>query len=163
MKYKTILHLVLFTLMGLNCKGQDSLRINDSLLVPYIDFDFKPISTESMIFEFPNQDSLQALQDIDSNSIRIYLKGGFTILPDSSKTEEYDPTKYNRDLSFSAQFNLEYIRLGCVQSGHEESYNRIIFEHLDQKHGTAWHKEVRKDAIGLSNYLEEKHQKKPKQ
>ena len=82
----------------------------------------------------------RALADIQQNSAKILVQGGFA------------PIIYSTDKVFFEKYKISYYVFGCVAPENVEclnDYNRTIFEYLDKTFGKSWRTEVRKDAIGL--------------
>ncbi|MBL7807740.1 MAG: hypothetical protein JNN28_08000 [Saprospiraceae bacterium] len=52
---------------------------------------------------------------------------------------------------FEAKFGVTYYYYGCLSPADYclKAYNQAIFNHLNQTHGRAWKKEVRKDVFAL--------------
>ena len=54
--------------------------------------------------------------------------------------------------SFEKDYNVCYVSDGAVYYNSPDSifkYNQIVFKYLDEKYGTKWREEVRKDVVGL--------------
>lgn len=54
---------------------------------------------------------------------------------------------------FEKRFNIKYYDFGCTPPDRKcvTSYNKIVFNHLDQVYGKKWRKKVRRDVIGYSD------------
>jgi hypothetical protein len=52
---------------------------------------------------------------------------------------------------FEAKYGIKYYDFGCISLDKKSiiSYNKVIFNYLDNKYGRKWRKEVRKDVLGL--------------
>jgi hypothetical protein len=85
----------------------------------------------------------QARQDIKRDSVRLLLIGGLA------------PTEVLGQEKFEKRFHITYYDFG--DTGPPEScvarYNRVIFAYLDSKYGNAWRYFVRRDVIGVKDYI----------
>jgi hypothetical protein len=83
-----------------------------------------------------------AKNDIISNEIKLQLGPGYI-----RSFNSYDRT-------FQKKYHLSYTGTGCLRfDAHSclASYNKIIFQLLDARHGQKWRKKVRRDVIGLND------------
>lgn len=84
----------------------------------------------------------RALRDIQAKKPLILLQGGIA------------PVVYTTDKAFESSYKIFYNDFGCVAGDRQEcliAYNKTIFDYLDKTYGKKWRKEIRKDAIGLSD------------
>lgn len=81
-----------------------------------------------------------AINDIKQDSIKLYLAGG--IVPFANSLE---------DNEFEHKYEIEYYEFGCTPPTFEciEEYNKVIFAYLDEKYGSIWRQDVRKDVLFL--------------
>ncbi len=65
------------------------------------------------------------------------------------------PTYFFGQERFEHEFNIRYYEFG--DSGEPERcalrYNRVVFAYLDKRYGNTWRYKVRKDIIGVRNYI----------
>jgi len=95
-------------------------------------------------FDRCNLGARQAKKEIRKGHVRLLLIGGIA------------PVYYFGQENFEKKFNAEYFDFGdsgspaitCVKL-----YNDEVFAYLDRKYGNAWRHDVRRDVIGLSEYL----------
>jgi hypothetical protein len=76
-------------------------------------------------------------------------KNGFLII--------YFPETTNfkkRDLDFQSKYKLLYAVVGNPDIEYLKKYNKLTFKYLNKKYKNVWQSEVRKDAIGLNEFLE---------
>ena len=101
-------------------------------------------SKEAILYDLlkSNFNKKGALKDIKNNEIKLLLPGG---LIGSSITPS--------DTLFENKYKLTFISQGCVRlkGDNETEYNKEIFKYLDNKLGTSWRFEIRKDVIGMNN------------
>ena len=84
----------------------------------------------------------KALMDIQAKKPTILLQGGIA------------PVVYTTDKTFKIRYRILFNDFGCVAGDRQEcliAYNKTIFDYLDKSYGKKWRKEIRKDAIGLSD------------
>ncbi len=65
-------------------------------------------------------------------------------------------TSYNfnyEDLEFQKNYNVKYSQIGTLKSDYVIKYNKLTFKYLNKKYKKNWQKDIRKDAIGLTNYI----------
>ncbi|RZK01600.1 MAG: hypothetical protein EOO43_24240, partial [Flavobacterium sp.] len=58
---------------------------------------------------------------------------------------------YDGDKPFEKKYNIKYFQFGCVLPPNISiaDYNKVVANYLDDKYGTAWRKEVRKEPKNL--------------
>ncbi|MFI2743362.1 hypothetical protein ACG2LH_11530 [Zhouia sp. PK063] len=80
-----------------------------------------------------------ALSDIKNGTPRILLSSGEV------------PVIYKSDKKFSKKYKISFSEFGCEAVAPESllDYNSTIFKYLDEKYGTKWRKQIRKDVVGL--------------
>lgn len=83
-----------------------------------------------------------AITDIEKGEIKLLLPGGIAGSP-----------RLPNDKFFEEKYTLSFLSQGCVRfpEENETQYNYVVFKYLDEKYGTDWRDEVRKDVIGLKN------------
>lgn len=100
-----------------------------------------------MTFVTTNEEAIElANNDIKKGIPFILLQSGIA------------PVVYTTDSIFESKFKAYYYELGCVGHDYEliKAYNFVIFDFLTDTYGKKWRREIRKDAIGLSNGNEKK-------
>ena len=99
-----------------------------------------------MTAKSPSEAQKLARLDIINKTPALFIQGGFA------------PVVMQRDLAFEKKYNVNIADFGCTGLEFKivSAYNKIIFRHLDTKHGIQWQKEIRADIIGLKEYLKKK-------
>lgn len=68
-----------------------------------------------------------------------------------SELTSYDFSK--EELEFQGKYNIKYSLIGNYSVEYLEKNNKLTFKHLNKKYNTDWQNEIRKDAIGLDEFL----------
>jgi hypothetical protein len=83
--------------------------------------------------------------DSNRSSFTIYTVGG--LKPYNHETTE----------AFQKKFNISYHDFGCiapVSMTFFETYNLLVFQHLQKQYGNDWQKDIRDNAIGINKWKE---------
>ena len=83
--------------------------------------------------------------DIKKDSFTIYTLGGLK------------PYNYEVALAFQKKFHVKYHDFGCLAPttfDFYEKYNILVFNHLKEKWGREWEKDIKDNAIGFSKWKE---------
>ncbi|WNM18067.1 FEKKY domain-containing protein [Flavobacterium capsici] len=57
------------------------------------------------------------------------------------------------DFEFQKNYNITYLPYNTAYSNYFKKYNLFTFKSLNKKYKTIWQSEIRKDAIGLDNFI----------
>jgi hypothetical protein len=81
----------------------------------------------------------KALIDIKKGKAKLLLSGG------------HAPFYYNGQENFEKKYKIRYYDFGCIGIPREctKSYNKQVFDYLDNKYGKIWRGEVRSDVVGF--------------
>lgn len=118
-----------FLLMSFLSYSQESGRDENSKPLPFAQV------TPEQKFEY----------DSKRNSFTIYTVGG--LKPYNHETTE----------TFQKEFNITYHDFGCIAPGNMtffETYNLLVFQHLQKQYGNDWQKDIRDNAIGINKWKE---------
>ncbi|NMD00077.1 MAG: hypothetical protein GYA62_10195 [Bacteroidales bacterium] len=130
--------MILFIIKTLFVFGQSRVLTDD---------DFNKSGAIKLTFVTTNEEAIElANNDIKKGIPFILLQSGIA------------PVVYTTDSIFESKFKAYYYELGCVGHDYEliKAYNFVIFDFLTDTYGKKWRREIRKDAIGLSNGNEKK-------
>lgn len=81
--------------------------------------------------------------DLKRNSFTIYTVGGLK------------PTHYKTDMAFQKKYTITYHDFGCLAPktmDFYEQYNLLVFQHLSEKWGEEWKKDIKDNAIGFNKW-----------
>ena len=84
--------------------------------------------------------------DIAAGHLLLFLQSGIA------------PAVYLGDSAFCRKYKVAYWEEGCSGPGlvSMQAYNARVFAHLQQVHGNAWGKSIRKDVIGFKHWKKER-------
>ena len=68
-----------------------------------------------------------------------------------SELTSYDLSK--KDLEFQQKYNIKYSLVGNYKMDYLRKYNKLTFKHLKKKYKKSWLTEIRKDTVGLEDFL----------
>lgn len=97
-------------------------------------------SVQNQEVYFRGYNKQKAISDIKNEMIFILLPGG---LAPSSRLPD--------DAAFEKKYGIWFVSQGCIRyaGDNASAYNEEVFNYLDEKFGTEWQREIRKDAVGL--------------
>ena len=85
--------------------------------------------------------------DIKKNDLKVYTVGGLK------------PSNHKVDTAFQETYGLTYHDFGCLAPSDMDyfaAYNLFVFQHLKEKWGNAWEKEIKDNAMGFYKWKEAK-------
>lgn len=68
-------------------------------------------------------------------------------------SELFDDNYNKEELEFQEKYNVKYSLSGGNSARYYKKYNKLTFKHLNKKYKNSWQTEIRKDAIGLDEFL----------
>ena len=90
---------------------------------------------------------VQFQKDLKNGSLKIYTVGGLK------------PSNHKVDTAFQETYKIEYHDFGCIAPPNMDyyaSYNLLVFNHLKEKWGNSWEKDIKDNAIGFYKWKEAK-------
>src|SRR5690606_24209114 len=68
-------------------------------------------------------------------------------------SELFDDNYNKEELEFQEKYNVKYSLSGGNSARYYKKFNKLTFKHLNKKYNKSWQTEIRKDAIGLDEFL----------
>ncbi len=136
----------------------------------YLEFSFPELITHEICIQ-KNEINIRLEKDLES-SIPIEKKNwpDYTIVSAEDIKNSNNPNyyfdkdlKYNKlkiyspyislsenDLKFELKYNVSYSNIINQSIEFYDAYNNLVFKYFKKKYSRTWHKEIRKDTIGLN-------------